>query len=374
MTGSIGMNSNFSATIAGVAGAFIALRADLRRRGLSLAKPSGWHALTVLDVACPTIVAGVIVFLLVRLVPIAISKHAVPLDSPLAWAIVAGIAILAFVWAEGRREIQFQRPAGIVCGESLILIAAYQLIASAIFPATRWPDVNTARIAWTAVIATGAALTAIVVAPFVKGYEGHRILDRLAERGESVQAEYMPPTPECPHPERWKMVDTQTSELEVTDFLKSLVITLKPRLIVETGTFLGYSTLKMAEGLQENGFGRIVTIEYDPQIFAKAKDRIDASGLGKWIENRNESSLDARIDGTIDLFFSDSHLPIREQEIRRFLPQIDARGLILMHDASSEFRVVREAALKLEREGLISTVLVPTPRGLVIAQKREGRQ
>jgi hypothetical protein len=35
---------------------------------------------------------------------------------------------------------------------------------------------------------------------------------------------------------------------------------------------------------------------------------------------------------------------------------------------------VREAALRLESEGLVSVVLLPTPRGLVIAQKREGRK
>jgi len=35
---------------------------------------------------------------------------------------------------------------------------------------------------------------------------------------------------------------------------------------------------------------------------------------------------------------------------------------------------VREAALRMEAEGLISVVLLPTPRGLVIAQKREGRK
>jgi hypothetical protein len=35
---------------------------------------------------------------------------------------------------------------------------------------------------------------------------------------------------------------------------------------------------------------------------------------------------------------------------------------------------VREAALEMEREGLISVVLLPTPRGLVVAQKREGRK
>jgi hypothetical protein len=48
--------------------------------------------------------------------------------------------------------------------------------------------------------------------------------------------------------------------------------------------------------------------------------------------------------------------------------------LILMHDASSTMKTVREAALELEQEGLISVVLLPTPRGLVVAQKREGRK
>ena len=32
------------------------------------------------------------------------------------------------------------------------------------------------------------------------------------------------------------------------------------------------------------------------------------------------------------------------------------------------------ALLRMEQEGLISVVLLPTPRGLVVAQKREGRK
>jgi hypothetical protein len=48
-------------------------------------------------------------------------------------------------------------------------------------------------------------------------------------------------------------------------------------------------------------------------------------------------------------------------------------GVILIHDASSHMKSVREGALRLEAEGLLSVLLLPTPRGLVIAQKREGR-
>ena len=207
---------------------------------------------------------------------------------------------------------------------------------------------------------------------FKKEKQEHRIL-RQIERGDKLQPEYHRPTPECPHPEWWSMFDSMTAEVEVLEFLRTIVTTIKPELVVETGTFSGISTLWIAEGLKANGRGRIITCEYDPKVYEAAKARIAASGLAQWIELRNESSLDMKIDGTIDLFFSDSDMPIREQEIRRFLPQINPYGLILMHDASSHLKIVRDAALKLEREGLISVVLLRTPRGLVVAQKREGR-
>jgi predicted O-methyltransferase YrrM len=164
-----------------------------------------------------------------------------------------------------------------------------------------------------------------------------------------------------------------SGEAEVLEFLRTVVTTIKPELVVETGTFSGISTLWIAEGLKANGRGRVITCEFDYEIYENAKARIRGSGLAEWIELRNESSLDMKVDGAIDLFFSDSDMPIREQEIRRFLPQISPYGLILMHDASSHLKTVREAALKLEQDGLISVVLLPTPRGLVVAQKREGR-
>jgi predicted O-methyltransferase YrrM len=207
-----------------------------------------------------------------------------------------------------------------------------------------------------------------------KEKQEHRIMRQVMERGEKLQPEYHRPTPECPHPDRWSMYDSMTAEFEVLEFLKTLVTTAKPELIVETGSFMGASTLWLAQGLKENGFGKIVSCEYDPVVFAKAQDKVNQSSVKDWIDLRNESSLDMKVDGQIDLLFSDSDMPIREQEVRRYLPQVNPYGLILMHDASSHLRQVRDAALKLEREGLISVVLLPTPRGLVVAQKREGRK
>jgi predicted O-methyltransferase YrrM len=201
----------------------------------------------------------------------------------------------------------------------------------------------------------------------------HKVMLQAERAKGQLLPEYHRPTPECPNPDRWSMYDSMTAEAEVLEFLRTLVTTVKPKLIVETGVFMGVSTIWLAEGLKSNGFGKIISCEFDPIVFKKAAERIAQSGLAEWIELRNESSLEMHIDGQIDILFSDSDMDIRAQEVKRFLPQINSVGLVLMHDASSHLKVVREAALALEREGLISVILLPTPRGLVLAQKREGR-
>jgi predicted O-methyltransferase YrrM len=201
----------------------------------------------------------------------------------------------------------------------------------------------------------------------------HKVMLQAERAAGALLPEYHRATPECPHPERWHMYDSMTAEAEVLEFLRTLITTLKPALVVETGSFLGVSTLWIAEGLKANGFGKVISCEYDPVVFAKAKEKLAASPLAPWIELRNESSLEMRIEGTIDIFFSDSDIDIREAEVKRFLPQIRPTGLILMHDASSHLKTVRDAAFRLEAEGLISAIFLPTPRGLVLAQKREGR-
>ena len=207
-----------------------------------------------------------------------------------------------------------------------------------------------------------------------KEKQEHRVLREAVQRAGQLVPEYHRPTPECPHPDRWSMYDSMTAEVEVLEFLRTLVTTIKPSLVVETGTFMGVSTLWIAEALRLNGFGKIITCEQDAKLFDAARQKFDASELRDLIELRNESSLEMKVDGAIDLFFSDSDMPIREREVRRYLPQISPFGVILMHDASSHLKQVREAALNLEREGLVSVVLLPTPRGLVVAQKREGRK
>jgi prolipoprotein diacylglyceryl transferase len=302
-------------------------------------------------------------------VPTTDRVHPTPLYEFFIW-----LAIAAFLWHMGSKALRGPKAKGeIFCNYLLLTGVARFLIEFLRINPRSFFGLSNAQAASLVSILLGAVLLWCLKNQFRALKKEHRIVDHIAASGDVLQPEYHKPTPECPHPERWHMYDSMSAEVEVLDFLKSIVTTLKPELVVETGTFSGLSTLKIAEGLQANGVGRVITCEYDPKVFAAAEKRFAASNLKPWIEARNESSLEMKIDGRIDLLFCDSDAPIREQEVRHFLPQVNPNGLILMHDASSAMKTVREAALRLEGEGLLSVLLLPTPRGLVMAQKRAGR-
>ncbi len=347
------------------------LIAEMRRRRLAGLRLWRTPPLTILDAISPPFALGIAIATLLALASSLASAALASLGESIVW-----LAIFYYLWREGRRTIQFQRPNGIAFSQFLVLAGAVHLFFVFLRGTPRitlHPPVSL-PIAAVVSIVSGIALLLWIVPRFLKRAEEHCIIEQVAPGADLIQAEYHPATRECSHPERWRMFDPMTAEIEVLDFLENLVTTLKPHLIVETGAFTALSTLRMAAGMQQNGFGKIVSCEIDPVIFGRAKQRIEDSGLGRWIELRNESSLNMKIEGIIDIFFSDSGIPLREQEVRRFLPQVNPFGLVLIHDASSHTKIVRQAALRLEEEGLLSVVLFPTPRGLVVAQKREGRK
>jgi len=304
------------------------------------------------------------------LVPTTERVHPTPI-----YEFLANVAIGYYLWRRGQRGLRPPRAQGEVAAQYFIFTGAARFLVEFIRINPRVIlGMSNAQAAGLISTVLGIILLLVIRRRSPREKAEHRVLRHVSQRGHVVQREDHRATPECPHPERWKMFDRMTAEVEVLAFLRSLVATIKPQLVLETGTFMALSTLAMAEALQENGFGKVITCESDPVVFAKARERIQASGLGGWIDCRNESSLETAVDGQVDLLFSDSDYSLREAEVRRFLPQISPHGLILMHDASSDIKTVREAALRLEREGLISVVLLPTPRGLAIAQKRDGRR
>jgi predicted O-methyltransferase YrrM len=344
----------------------LCIRMDMRRRHL---RRGSLSSLVLLDLAAPAVLFAIAAMWFAAIWALVLVRHVTVISGTTeGWWLAESCAYAAagfFVWNLGSRHTLEPRPPGLVFAVALIAAGIIQIPFDMLHSMP-------VRASW-AFILLGAILLPVFTRQFRKHRGEHRILQHVAVQGDVLQPEYHRATPECPEPERWRMYDSMTAEFEVLAFLQQLVETLKPKIVVETGTFMGISTLWLAQGLKANGAGKVITCEYDPVVYAKAVERIEASGLKEWIEARNESSLKMQVDGEVDLLFSDSDPDLREAEVRRFLPLLRADGVILIHDASSHLKTVRDAALKLEREGLISVVLLPTPRGLVIAQKRAGR-
>ena len=77
---------------------------------------------------------------------------------------------------------------------------------------------------------------------------------------------------------------------------------IRPRRILEIGTFMGYSALCLAEGLTDDG--KIFTLDIEPETNAVAKEFWAKSDLGDKIESYlgNASEIIPSLNETFDLF------------------------------------------------------------------------
>jgi caffeoyl-CoA O-methyltransferase len=111
-------------------------------------------------------------------------------------------------------------------------------------------------------------------------------------------------------------------------FLEALVWTARPQLVLELGTYSGYSALAMAAALPPGG--RIVTCELSDEHADFAQRHISASPYADRIELRRGPALDtvATLDGPFDLVFIDADKPNYVNYYEAVLPKLAERGLI----------------------------------------------
>jgi caffeoyl-CoA O-methyltransferase len=150
--------------------------------------------------------------------------------------------------------------------------------------------------------------------------------------------------------------------------------------VVEIGTLAGYSAIRIARALPPEG--HVWTIEADPHHHAIASDNVQAAGLGHRITcllGPALSLLDplAQQHGPFDAVFIDADKGNYDRYGEWALANLRQRGLLIGDNAylfgrlladSDEARAMRrfheQAALRMD------SVCVPTPDGLLLAQKR----
>ena len=113
-------------------------------------------------------------------------------------------------------------------------------------------------------------------------------------------------------------------------FLKCLVRATGARKVVEIGTFTGYSSLMMAEGLPDDG--ELITLDIDPQATAIARAHWDRSPHGNKITLKLGRAADSlkEIDEPIDFVFIDADKQSYIGYWDAVVPKVKSGGLIVV--------------------------------------------
>ena len=111
--------------------------------------------------------------------------------------------------------------------------------------------------------------------------------------------------------------------------LETLVFLLQPELVLESGTYSGYSAQAMAAALPPGG--RIITCELLPLHIAFARTHLEDSPHADRIEIRQGPALDtiASLDGPFDLVFIDADKAGYRDYYEAVLPKLAPDGLIV---------------------------------------------
>jgi predicted O-methyltransferase YrrM len=160
--------------------------------------------------------------------------------------------------------------------------------------------------------------------------------------------------------------------------LYALTRALTPALVLETGTFRGYSTTEIARALRANGTGHMLTVDIDLHAGDLVPETLQ--DLVSFHRGTNSHALACALerDATeIDMFFHDSlHTYMNALgELIWFAPCFKPGTVIVCHDAKMDFmpefgvgRAVREIAEALS----LPFRILDTTCGLAILRWPEG--
>ncbi len=166
--------------------------------------------------------------------------------------------------------------------------------------------------------------------------------------------------------------------------LSMLVAMIKPKRILELGTYVGYSAICLAENLPEEG--KLITIDIDDEIEDMAREYINASPSAskiefiiadalKWLEECNE---------TFDLIFIDANKRHYIEYYNAVFDKLTPGGFILADNTLWGGKVVEKVASNdYQTKGLlafndylntqkekISYFILPLRDGLTFIQKK----
>lgn len=205
----------------------------------------------------------------------------------------------------------------------------------------------------------------------------HPEIDKYCENHTTPMADFYSALKKVTH-EKTTAPQMQVGVIEGS-FLKMLVALSKAKTVLEFGTFTGFSSLAMAEGLPDDG--KIITCDIDPHATAIAKDFWAKSPHGKKIELRLGPGLETvkQINEQIDLVFIDADKANYINYWEASLPKVRTGGLVVVDNVLWSGNVLNpqdksdhhicafnEHAMNDKR---VQVVMLPVRDGMLLARK-----
>ena len=164
-------------------------------------------------------------------------------------------------------------------------------------------------------------------------------------------------------------------------FLSLLSKMVQPRTILEIGTYTGYATLCLAEGLRPDGV--LYTIDIKEELTDLQREFFDRSGYGSQIVQHLGKAADIipALDTTFDLVFIDADKQNYAHYFDLVIEKMNRGGIILSDNVLWSGKVVEEVkhndkhtqALmaynqKIKDDPRVETVLLPIRDGITLSR------
>ena len=161
-------------------------------------------------------------------------------------------------------------------------------------------------------------------------------------------------------------------------FLSFIAKVYQPSLILEIGTYTGYSALCMAEGLKQGG--RLITIDVNEELETFTRSFFDRSAYKEQIDYRIADAAHEipRIEGPIDMVFIDADKRNYALYFDLVIDKMRSGGLILVDNVLWSGKIIEEAArdkstqalrdfnTKVANDSRVEPLLLPIRDGLFL--------
>ncbi|MEZ4916708.1 MAG: O-methyltransferase [Chitinophagales bacterium] len=165
------------------------------------------------------------------------------------------------------------------------------------------------------------------------------------------------------------------------NFLRMMSFMIKPKNILEIGTFTGYSAICLAQGLQENG--KLYTIDINEELEDMCRTYFDKAGLKNKIDYTIGNALDIipGINETFDLVFIDADKINYSNYYDLVFSKVNKGGFILADNVLWSGKVTQEKKnkdtqalhdynTKITNDERVENYLVPIRDGIMVARKK----